>query len=198
MKKDLLVIVADNTMEKVIKTLLNERKNSLGIRHITFDIRVMPNRDSDVYRNGPDFSQKFEKLYEKCMIIFDYHGCNSNMNVGDTRKNVLDRLSKIWGPDRCEVVLIYPELEIWIWGPKVIKKLFDILSSEYNITIKGNIPPQKPQEPKKEFHELLRRHGVPKSSSIYVKLAKTASLTNCRDSAFNLLVNTLRKWFYNS
>ncbi len=55
MTKDLVVLVADAQQETVVNTLLQERRQSLEIRAITFDIEKHPGKDSGVYSRGAEY-----------------------------------------------------------------------------------------------------------------------------------------------
>jgi hypothetical protein len=53
----------------------------------------------------------------------------------------------------------------------------------------------KPSDPKRAVDRALREAGMPPSSSIYLRLAKTVSVDRCLDPAFNRLRSRLQAWF---
>lgn len=54
---------------------------------------------------------------------------------------------------------------------------------------------QKPSRPKEVFLDILRRHRVPQSSSLYGQLAERESLKGCVVESFCRFVGTLQSWF---
>jgi hypothetical protein len=106
-----------------------------------------------------------------------------------------------WG-NEADVVVIDPELEVWVWSdsPKVDECL----------GWKGRKPPlrkwartaglwppglPKPPDPKRLVVEALWETKIPRSSAIYARLARSVSVERCTDPSFERLKNRLRAWF---
>ena len=75
--KELVVLVADSQQEIVLKTLLEERHFSLGIRQLRksqdFDIYAHPQRDPGVYQQASKFLSVFLESYRYALVILDNH-----------------------------------------------------------------------------------------------------------------------------
>ena len=103
---------------------------------------------------------------------------------------------------RASVIVIDPELEVWVWSqsPEVDRALGwsqcqpDLrtwLQSQDLLQERG----QKPPDPKSAMQQALRRVRKPHSAAIFAQLAEHVGIQRCRDSAFLKLRNTLRRWF---
>jgi hypothetical protein len=92
--------------------------------------------------------------------------------------------------ERAEVVVIDPELEIWVWSAS--PHVEDVLGW------RGSTPPlrswlrnqglwgddrPKPQDPKRAMEGALYEKRIPRSSSLYRQLAEKVGLTTCRDAS---------------
>lgn len=104
--------------------------------------------------------------------------------------------------DRCAVVVISPELEIWAWND--MRGLTDYLhwtSMGYSLgqwlEHQGFLTPgeNKPRDPKSAFLTLLRQLDWPQSSDTYGELAQRLELDGCTDPAFAKLRSALSRWF---
>lgn len=197
--KDLIVLVADKNMEFAVKGIL-QRTASLKIREIFYDIKVHNHHDPGVYRTAHDFLRIFNKKYHYALVMLDKEGCGCDENSSKIASNIQSRLDISGWKDRSQVIVLDPELEIWVWSdsPEVSicigwnnKELRDWLQSE------GYILPNahKPQNPKLAFEKALRIKRKPRSSSIYGKLAERVSFERCIDPAFQELKAILQQWF---
>lgn len=198
--KDLIVLVADKNMEFAVKGIL-QRTASLKIRKIFYDIKVHNHRDPGVYRTAHDFLRIFNNKYQYALVILDKEGCGCNENSPKIASDIQLKLDISGWKDRSQVIVLDPELEIWVWSdsPEVAlcigwnnSELRDWLQSE------GHISPSahKPHNPKLVFEDALRIKRKPRSSSIYGKLAERVSLERCTDKAFRTFKDTLQNWFH--
>lgn len=197
--KDLIALVADKNMEFAIKGIL-KRTASLNIREISYDIKVHSHRDPGIYKTAHDFLRIFINKYSYAIIMLDKEGCGCNEDSSQIANDIQSKLnSSGWG-NRSKVIVIDPELEIWIWSdsPEVSvcmgwdnTTLRSWLQSEGHIL--SNI--QKPQNPKLVFESALRITRKPRSSSIYREIAEKVSFERCIDPAFQKLKSTLQQWF---
>lgn len=196
---DLIVLVADKNMEFAVKGIL-QRTASLKIREISYDIKVHNHHDPGVYRTAHDFLRIFNKKYKYALVILDKEGCGCNENPPKIASDIQSKLDMSGWKDRSQVIVLDPELEIWVWSdsPEVAvcigwnnSELRDWLQSE------GHLRPNthKPKNPKLAFENALRTKRKPRSSSIYGKLAEKVSLERCTDKAFQTFKNTLQNWF---
>jgi hypothetical protein len=53
----------------------------------------------------------------------------------------------------------------------------------------------KPSDPKEAMKQALRKKNIPLGAKLFAELASRVSLSQCRDSAFQKLRQTLSQWF---
>jgi hypothetical protein len=197
--KDLIVLVPDKNMEFSVKALLN-RTDSLRIRSITYDIKVHPHRDPGVYNDAHDFLRLFIGRFSNALVMLDKEGCGRNESTNTITNNVQSRLDISGWWNRSKVIVIDPELEIWVWS--MSPQVAACIGWEHNdlrnwLRSEGNIREDtaKPDKPKEVFEKALRFKGKARSSSIFAKLAERVGLNHCSDSAFLVFKDTLQNWF---
>jgi len=196
-KKDLVVLVADKNMEAAIQALL-QRPQALGIRPISADVFVHVHHDPGVLNEAHKFLAPFAKQYAYALVMFDRQGCGSEEPAEDLGEKVQSRLNDAGWIERSAVVVLDPELEIWVWSdsPHVPEALG--VSSDDLVSLLRKHRPEgqvKPNHPKEAMEEALLRSRTPRSSSIYSWLAQRVSLSRCTDQAFVQLRACLQQWF---
>jgi hypothetical protein len=109
-----------------------------------------------------------------------------------------------WQAANVEVVVIEPELEIWLWQDAPhIANAFNKFDYQPYPSLRKWLEAQelwrstdlKPAQPKKAFELVARKAGLPPSGAIYRKIAQQVSARKCIDPAFCLLRETLQRWF---
>jgi hypothetical protein len=201
-QKDLVILVADKNMEHALKGLLS-RPPALKIREITFDLYVHTNRDGGCLSQGADFLRSFVRLYRHALVIFDQEGCgHENDDSSILERNLENELSLSGWEERAKVVVIHPELEVWVWSdsPHVESVLgwqgrnpdlrTWLRDRSYRLDENG-----KPLLPKEAMDDALRAVNKAHSSALFNKLAQAVSFERCTDPAFIRLKNILRSWF---
>ncbi len=195
--KDLIVLVADSQMRAATEKLLR-REQAFGITSPSFEIFVHPERDPGVFGKCQDFLRPFQKLYRFALVMFDRKGCGSQEAAQRIRQIVQERLDKTGWQGRNQIVVIDPELEIWVWAdsPHVSRSLGLPEEQLKEILAKYERDEnQKPKDPKAAMEEALKKSRLPPSSAIYANLAATVTLKNCRDASFSQFKSTLVEWF---
>lgn len=199
--KDLVVLVADRNMEKAVSVLLQKRYRALGIKSISFDIFIHPQRDPGVYHQAGTFLRPYASQYRYALVLFDFTFAGAPADAQTAECHVQNDLDKNGWRRKSAVVVIDPELEIWVFSssPHVIKELADGDADVFQKVIAkyGACPPRyaKPKQPKEAMEELLKTIRRPRSSAIYGKLAESVSLETCRDPSFAKLKGILQQWF---
>lgn len=201
-KKDLVVLAADKDIEHTLMGLLS-RPEALGIREISCDIRVDPGHDPACARNGVSFLSSFSKQYDYALLLFDHKGSGKEDMEPEKLQQLLNQNFERsgWG-ERAKAIIIAPELETWVWtsSPHVDHilgwenqqpSLRDWME-EKKLWLQGE---PKPHHPKEAFRNALRKSRIPRSASLFQKLAEQVSLKNCEDRAFQELLSTLQAWF---
>jgi len=196
--KDLIVLVADHNMEAALRQIL-KRNQSLSIRPIDPQIFPHPRHDPGVLNEADNFLATMQEDYSHALVVFDRIGCGQEEKSSSELKAIVQtKLDSSGWQERSGVVVIDPELENWIWtnSPHVSRAL-GIKHREFLELLKQNSKATtfKPDHPKELLEDVLRRSGIPRSSSLYAQLAKTVSLRRCIDPSFNDLKRNLRDWF---
>ena len=201
-QKDLIILVADKNMEHTLRGLLS-RPPALRIREITFDLYVHPNRDGGCLSQGAEFLRPFVRLYSHALVLFDHEGCGREGDDSSVLERTLEtKLSVSGWEERANVVIIHPELEVWVWS--------DSPHVEFVLGWQGRNPDLrtwlrerrceldengKPLSPKEAMDDALRVVNKAHSSALFNKLAQTVSFERCTDPAFIRLKNILRSCF---
>lgn len=200
--KDLVVLVADQSMALVIEGLLG-RKKSLRIREVKSTIYVHRSRDPGCLKEAENFLRPFFRQYAHALVIFDRKGCGREGSPReDIERELESRLSRSGWDDRAKAVVIDPELEAWVWSesPLVERTLgwsgrTPVLRSWLHEMGYWPLGGPKPANPKEAVQEAVRIVGVARSSSLYMELASKVGLDRCADPAFAKLKTILRNWF---
>jgi hypothetical protein len=201
-QKDLVVLTADKNTEHALRGILT-RFQALGIRQPTHDIYVHPHRDPGCFREGHDFLRLFRFRYTHALVLFDREGCGQEQRSREIlEQEVETRLFQSGWDDRASVIVLNPELEIWIWSDS--PHVASILGWEGKtpdlktwLIEQALLAPAavKPARPKEAMEGALRTVKKPRSSDLYLKLATQVSLDRCVDPAFLKLKSVLKQWF---
>ena len=198
-RKDLVVLVADRDQERTVSTLLTERPSSLGIQDdIDPDIFIHPNRDPGVFHGAGSFLADFAGLYQHALVLVDAEW--GGLSVKQIEEKIQGDLNRNGWEGRSAVVVIDPELEIWVWSssphvPRLLGTDWETikdLGHRRNYWKKGEI---KPSRPKELLVEVLRYAGKRRSARLYQQLAQEVGLNGCQDSSFRRFREILQEWF---
>lgn len=197
--KDLILLVADKSMERTIQGGL-ERPQSLGIRAITFDFRQHPGRDGGTRTSGAQILALEKSRFSHALLVLDHEGSGTDEEPMSLERALDEQLTGAWG-DNAKAIVIAPELDVWMWGGD--NKLAELLqwpnseSIREWLTLRGFEfhPNGKPQRPKEALEAILPVCRLPRSSAIYQKIATNISLNRCEDPAFHRLRDHLQLWF---
>jgi hypothetical protein len=177
--KDLFVLTADADMLVVFRTILG-RPEALGIQPISFDVDRHANRDSGVFRTGPELLRAIPKDdFRYFVVAFDHDGSGCNTHPDECARTVQNRLDSFTFKDRSAVVVIAPELEEWLWqDPSAIAN-----------GVEADMIP----DPKERLREVFKRKPLPRD---FEQIASRANLQAWESSpSFRILKTTLQNWF---
>lgn len=200
--KELVVLTADKNCHFALRGLLTRFK-SFGIRQVTPDYRVHPQKDPGILRSAHDFLRTFAKSHAHALVLMDREGTGREaLSRQEMEEEIESALGDAGWDDRAAAVVIDPELEIWVWSdsPHVDGELGwtgrqpDLRTwlREKDFWPAGAM---KPVRPKEALDAVLRMVRRPRSSAIYQALAEKVSLSRCTDSAFEKLRTVLQSWF---
>jgi len=200
--KDLIVLVADKNMEFALKGILSRLKD-MEMRDIQYDIYVHPERDPGCFLRCHSFLISFLKQHAHALVLLDHEGSGrESQTLKDMEKDICKRLSQSGWEDRADAVVIDPELEMWVWSDSpYVDSILGwgnrhptlrewLQKNKYVQT--GKI---KPERPKEAMEKVLKEVKKPRSSSLYLQIAKTVNLQKCTDRSFIKLRTALQRWF---
>jgi hypothetical protein len=199
--KDLIVLVADKNMEAAFKGLLS-RTQAFGVRQFSFDIFVHPYRDPGCRLEGANFLRHFARQYQYGLIVYDREGSGGSESRELLEELGESKLQQIGWEGRGKVIVIDPELEVWVW--KRSPHLANALGwTEGENVLRNWLVQQgfaqdetaKPHRPKEAMEAALRQVKKPRSSSIYQQIAERVSLQGHVEPAFLKLRTLLLAWF---
>lgn len=199
-QKDLVVLVADKNMNSALEGIL-QRNIALGIKEITFDIFVHFHRDPGCRSEGHLFLQPFCNVYHHAIVMFDRDGCGQKEKNRQALEDELEFLLRSNGwDDRATVIVLDPELEVWVWADSPhVNDVLGWKSKDISMLVwlqeKGYIKQGHPFPPKEAMESLLKFVRKPRSSSIYLELAQKVSYKNCNETSFVKLRECLKNWF---
>jgi hypothetical protein len=199
--KDILVLVADQDAEFLLKSLLDKIPIVESMPVIDYEIIRHPDHDSGIATHAVEFVRPYINDYRFLMVTFDYEGSGKETSAQDKLElDIEDDFARNGWQNRNVCITFKPELESWLWVNYI--HLHYILDWQHQQNVyewlisKGHtIQQNKPNRPKEAFEDILRKQNIPRSSSLYSKLAQKASYQQCTDSSFNKFLSTIKSWF---
>lgn len=94
-RADLIVVVADGNMQATL---------------------VHPRHDPGCWKDGPEILAIKHQHYRHGLLALDWEGCNSKRPAEETRQDLQERLDRLTTPGCGTVVVLQPELEIWVFS----------------------------------------------------------------------------------
>jgi hypothetical protein len=205
--KDLIVLVADSDQKALIETFIKRLIRTNAISTITFEVIKNPMRDPGNFNDSPDFLRHHIRNFRFAIVLFDFEGSGANAkfnNRTDAENDLEKRLARNGWKNKSAVIIIEPEIEIWLWANKYsVANAIGWKGKEQGIPlhkwleINGwlSTGKTKPFRPKECYEEVLKRINVPRSSSIFSKIADSVSYNGCIDESFQKFFNILKNWF---
>lgn len=201
-RADLKVVVADKDMQATFAGLL-ARHLSLGIRPLQLDPQspiVHSGHDPGCWKTGPELLAIEHQHYRHGLLALDWEGSNSKRTADDTRRELQDRLDRLTTPGWGSVVVLQPELEIWVFaGSTEVDRALGWQPGTLTpwLELQGHLEPgqAKPARPKEAVEAAMDQKRQPRSSSVYRKLSQSVGFSRCTDPAFADMKATLQQWF---
>ncbi len=181
---------------------LLENPKKLGIRPIKYAISRHLQRDPGCRTDASQFLKPLIHTYRHALVIFDKHGCGAHSSRREIQRTVEHGLAiNGWG-NRSRVVVIDPELETWIWNrsnqvPKELGWPGSYQDLKSWLVAKRLWPSDslKPADPKRALRAVLRKRNQSVSAALFGRLARSITIRQCQDPAFNELKEILHTWF---
>jgi hypothetical protein len=198
----LIVLAADKDARFALTGILSQ-PSRLGIRAVDFVIDQHPQHDAGCRVYGVDYLRGAVRQFQHALLLFDHRGCGREDLPSEELALQLENQLELSGWEkRAKVIVIDPELDVWIWSdsPHVAEALgwkteeheFRKWLERNGLIGEGQI---KPKDPKEALRRALRQANKPRSSAIYGEIAGKVSLSRCEDRAFTALRNALQCWF---
>lgn len=205
--RDCIFLLADKNMEAAFTGFFTREQfhRSLGIREFQFDpqkdIIVEAGNDPGVYTRAHELIRLYQKTHRYAVVVLD-NAWEGSPGVEKICNHIMGNLIATgWYEKNCAVIVIDPELEIWI--------LQDNRNVEEAFRFKQDIPLRKwleqkglwdaaalkPADPKKAIEDALKFSRTPRSSAIYKNITSKVSVKGCTDTAFQMLCSKMRQWF---
>ena len=204
-EKDLFILTADSQLERTLRTLLDFRRPSLGIRDISFEIRRHQNKDPGCRTESVSYLRELQGEYAKAMVVFDFRGCGAEeCRTGGNRGRIRSRTFSC----RLERGRRRRHRDISGTGSggyseASFQRLQETIDWTDHLSISawfvakgflehGNAKPTVPQA---AMDSLLSQANTPRSSRLFEQIAKRQTLARCQDRAFQKFCHTLQGWF---
>ena len=201
-RKDLIVLVADRHQEHTVSTLLTRRPQSLGIQRMSIDLDILrhPEHDPGVFHKAGDFLSVFARQYQHALVLIDAEWGGSPLSAEEIEERIQDDLNRNGWEGRSAVVVIDPELEIWVWStsphvPRLFGTDWETIKDLGHRTNYWQEGENKPCRPKELLEEVLRHTKKRRSAALYQQLAQKVGLRTCRDDSFRRFREILQGWF---
>lgn len=199
---DLVILVPCNPLRLVVATLL-ERHQSLQIRRVDFRIYNHPESDPGCCQGSAGYLRPFLPTHACAMVLFDKQGCGREaVETPDLERTVREQLAREGWDERADVIVIDPELEVWVWSdsPEVERCLGwegRRPSLREWLGQKGLWEPgsAKPSDPKAAMKLALQESHKGPQAAAFARLARSVGLRRCSDRAFLRFREVLRRWF---
>lgn len=206
--RDCIFLLADRNMQAAFEGFLTRQAfyQSLGCRNFSFDphqdIAVASgDNDPGLYTRGHELLRPYQATHRHAVVVLDAEWEGSPGKVAITKHLDAQIVATGWMADHFAVIVIDPELESWIWQQNnhVARGLGfgnrNELMADKDLQAVWPQGQSKPTSPKEILEALLRKRRIPRSSAIYKQITAQVSIKHCQDSAFQLLVGSLRTWF---
>lgn len=216
-KKDLIVLGADADVLTLIKVVILDRSESLGVRSMhteRADFLKDVLHDASPPENVAGLLRGFSRTHQRALVVRDLEGSGfEDRGAPELEKAITDALGRTgWSAERVEAVVIEPELERWLRfdSPHLAQVIRDSSRASAGwqsnhfrqkvaeiIAQTGGLENQKPIRPKEAFERILSAYRIPRSAKLYQELAERESLKGCTVTSFCKMVAALQKWFPN-
>lgn len=209
----LVILVPDGAYPEVLRALLEQRRESLGIRPVPFDVVKDAFRDS-----SPDSAPLLRPFLGQCshaLVLRDLHGSGAEERGTEALEHEIEDelISNGWPRDTVSAIVVAPEIEAWLrFGSSHMADLvrtrarrskdradlfFPETLDQAIAGTGGKSEIGKPINPKEAFEAVLREFGIRRSNALYGVLAAKESLANCLVPSFQKLASRLQTWFPN-
>jgi hypothetical protein len=201
LQKKLIVLVADTEMRLCVRAVLERFPKTESIPRFEYEVIGHGQHDPGCYQTPEVVLRKFIRSHDFALVIFDYDGCGQRDLPTSLEEKVKRKLGQNGWNDRCECIVIEPELENWIWidSQEVATALGwgKFADLKYHLVTKHLWNPAfpKPERPKEAAEEAIRAKRGNWSPRIHEAIGKNASFKSCTSPSFLKFKDTIVRWF---
>ena len=200
-------------MQAILGTFLSlDRCNEkLGSGPFRFDAdrdMVVAGTDVKAFRDAHVLLRGYQATHRHAVVVLDYefgHQMEPDKVVSSIQRNMVQAG---WAETLFEVVLIQPELEVWIWQDNPLVQ--EVFYRRLKAAERERLPALrkwlcdeqqwpdgmlKPPNPKAAFERAQRAFRAGSSMAICTEIFQRVSVQGCTDPAFGCLRDALRRWF---
>lgn len=142
-------------------------------------------------------------MFQRTLVMFDHAGCGrEHTPASELAGEIRGRLESNGWSGRAEVIVLAPELEVWVWSNSPhVEVCLGWANQQPPLSTwlreKGRWPENapKPPHPKEALVAALYQVRKPRSAAIYGQLARQVSLHGHTEPSFVRFVTTLQRWF---
>lgn len=200
-------VLADQTIETMVVGFLSRPGAfpSLGCRAFDFDPKIdvlVPGgmNDPGLVARARDLARGAHRAAERVVFVLD-NDWEGTPGVDGIRSRIMqDCSTEGWDIDRVCVIVLDPEVEVWIWqeSPHVREALGFAPGESLRAAVSSAAWPDdaaKPLRPKEALQQLLRARGKPFSKAIHRKIAEGTTIKRCVDPGLQQLREFLQRQF---
>jgi hypothetical protein len=206
--KDCIFLVPDKNTEAVFAGFISRENFHLrmDVPNFTADVFNPSLGDTVIFSSAHELLRPFQKEYAHAVVVIDldWGGAPSSTDIEVHIKRNL--VNSGWHEDKCEVLVIEPELETWLWSERALFHLEETLFFKKKkihsdlrewLRLQGLWPAEtkKPPRPKEAIEAICMSTKIPRSSANYKKIVSNMSVKGCEDHTFLKLKSCLLKWF---
>ncbi len=167
---------------------------------INSDILSHPKHDPGVFHEAGYFLAVFAQQYEHVIVLVDVEWDGSLESAQEIEEKIQGDLNKSGWEGRSAVIVIDPELEIWVWSqsrhvPELFGTDWETIKDLGNQTGYWQEGKAKPSRPKELLEVVLRHTKKRRSAALYQQLAQKVGLRTCQDDSFRRFREILQEWF---
>ncbi len=204
--RELVILTADGTMNAVVAAFFSRANwhTTLGCAEFGIwpeqDIFNEPGKtDGTVHKRAHQILRPYLNTHRRALVLLDWQ-FGGEYPAEQVHDEILTNLRRCGWDDRCEVVVIDPELEVWLWQdkPQIAQAVrFKDGGLRAHLRDQGLWPDgqPKPSDPKQVLQDLIRNHRAGAPMAVYTKIARSIGVSGCQDASFEHFRATLQTWF---
>ncbi len=207
--RELVILTADGTMNAVVSAFFSRQMWHMTLACGAFDLwpeqdifNQPGNTDGAVHTRAHEILRPYLNTHRRALVLLDWQFGGERPAI-EVRDEILGNLRHSgWRqPEKdCEVIVIDPELEVWLWqdNPNVAQAVcFPDGGLREHLRTQGIWPAGqlKPTNPKDTMQDLIRKHRAGAFMAVYSKIARSVGGSKCQDASFGQLRAALQTWF---